>query len=106
MSDIQRPLWIRLWLYGATKRSSVVASIWWCIAAAPVFFATCYYGPWLYLRATMPEEGNPDMYMGLGMALMPDLRIMGVIAALVMLLVAFVYWRAMKWTDTHQAWTK
>ena len=40
------------------------------------------------------------------MALMPDLRIMGVIAALVMLLVAFVYWRAMKWMDTHQAWTK
>ncbi len=106
MSDIQRPLWIRVWLYGTRKRKAVVSSIWFSGIAALVFLAACYYGPWLYLRATMPETTNPAMYLGLGMALMPDFRMMGNLAAVTMLLVAFVYWRALKWMDKNGVWAE
>lgn len=104
MAEISRPTWIRLWLYGTKKRSAVTRSIWACILFAAVFLAAGFYAPLLYLLATAPPDTDSGMYIVLGMTLMPDLRIIGTAASALLLVVALIYWRAMRWVDRHGSW--
>ena len=91
-------------LFGMKRRGCATASLWASLASAAIFALVGLLGPWLYLRFILAGADNPDMAAALGMVLMPDLRLPGLVAAFAMLLVALAYWRARRWVDLQSRW--
>lgn len=103
-SDGARPRWVRAMLSGTRSRGSATTGVWVSFAAAMAFALAGFFAPWIYLRLAFADAAEPDMAAGIGMALMPDLRLEGLVAASAMLLVAVASACARRWVDRHGRW--
>lgn len=91
------PLWVRFWLLGARRRSTAILYSRASLVLAALFVIYGFVGNWAFLMSTL---GGDPLAVAIGMALLPDLRLPGVLAGGTMCVVAFGYWKTLPWLDT------
>jgi hypothetical protein len=85
--SIERPLWVKVALWGVPNRAVAWALFWLCVAVAPVFFVISFWNPFLVFF----WFGTWD----------PIFFFLGVY----FVLVALWYWLAIRWVDQHGGWS-